>query len=184
MNWSYKPGLRAVKTTIVVFLCLLIQIIFKRENAFYATIAAVVCLQSTYVETFKSGKNRLVGTVIGGFFGYIVIEFCMMIPYYHEYWIMLIVPAGIFLLIYICNVLDRKASVAICCIVFLSITANSSRDITNALTYVIDRVLDTSIGIILAMVVNRFIAPHKKETKKEILNPTNPELTDKVDNVQ
>lgn len=167
MNWSYKPGLRAVKTTIVVFLCLLIAFLFKRENAFYATIAAVVCLQPTYDETFRLGLNRVIGTVIGGAFGYLVLELCTKIPYYHEYWYMLIVPVGIVLLIYLCNVVNRKAAVAICCIVFLSITANSSRDITHALSYVLNRVLDTSIGIIIAMLVNRFVAPRKKGNNEE-----------------
>lgn len=168
MNWSYKPGFRAIKTTIVVLLCLVVSALLKRENTFYAAIAAVVCLQPTYEQTFQLGLNRAIGTIIGGLFGYLVIELCADIPYYHQYWHLLIVPAGVLLLIYICNIINKKAAVSICCIVFLSITANSSRDITHALSYVVNRVLDTSIGIVLAMFVNRFIVPRQKVgTKKE-----------------
>ncbi len=166
MNLSYKIGFRTIKTTLVVFLCILVTFIFKRENAFYSSIAAVVCMQPTYEKTFKLGINRLIGTVIGGIFGYALLELSSFIPYYNDISHVLVVPLCLLLLIYFCNIIDKKAAVAICCIVFLSIVANSNRDITNALGYVIDRVIDTSIGIVLAMLINRFVAPNCERDKQ------------------
>lgn len=175
MNLKYKPGRRALKTAIAVFLCLVIAFIFKRENAFYAAIAAVVCMMPTYEETFQTGINRAIGTIIGGICGYGVLELGRFIPYFHDYSNMLIVPITLFGVIYICNIFKKQASVSICCIVFLSICANSSRDIDNALLYVINRVIDTSIGIIVAVLVNRFILPKSssKVESQELINDEN-----------
>jgi len=154
-----KIGFRNIKTALVVFLCLLIALVFKRENPFYSSIAAVVCMQQTYEQTFKLGINRVIGTFIGGVFGFMLLKLSDFIPYYHQYIRVVIIPLFIIALIYICNVINKKQAVSICCIVFLSIVANANRDVSDAFMYVLDRVIDTSIGIVLAMLVNRFIAP-------------------------
>ena len=73
MNQQYKVGLRAAKSAIAVFLCLLIAMIFKRSELLLASIAAIICMQPTYNETYKTGLYRLVGTSIGGFLGLIVL---------------------------------------------------------------------------------------------------------------
>ena len=57
MNLGYKLGLRAIKTAISVFLCLLIAYILNRTDTLFASIAAIICLQPTYNKTFSSKIN-------------------------------------------------------------------------------------------------------------------------------
>lgn len=155
MNPGYKLGLRAVKTAISVFLCLLIAYIFNRTDTLFASIAAIICLQPTYNKTFSSGLQRLVGTLIGGVVGYLILLTVYRLPF-KEIATLLIAPIAILIVIYICNVINQPASVSISCIVVLSVVMWPDGNISDTLMYVINRVLDTSMGIIIAMLVNRF----------------------------
>ncbi|MEG1996391.1 MAG: aromatic acid exporter family protein [Oscillospiraceae bacterium] len=161
MNEKYKIGMRTVKTAIAVFVCLIISFVFHRSNAFYSCIATVVCIQPTYTKTLSLGVHRLIGTGVGGLIGYIVLEFTTLIPYYSDGLYLIIIPIFLILSIYLCNIINRKDATSICCIVFLSIVANSNRDIAHTLMYVIDRMIDTSIGVVVAMIVNRFCIQKK-----------------------
>lgn len=155
MNTGYKLGLRAIKTAISVFLCLLIAYIFNRNDTLFASIAAIICLQPTYNKTFSSGLQRLVGTLIGGIVGYLILLTIYRMPF-KELTTLLIAPVAILIVIYICNFISQPASVSISCIVVLSVVMWPNRNISDTLMYVINRVLDTSMGIIIAMLVNRF----------------------------
>ena len=65
-----KIGGRTVKTVLAVYLCLLIGIVRKSDTAFYAAIAAVLCVQRTSKDSIREAFNREVATVIGGIWGY------------------------------------------------------------------------------------------------------------------
>jgi len=159
MDQNYKLGLRAFKSAICVFLCLLIAIIFNRPQPLLASIAAIICMQPTYDETFKTGLHRLVGTSVGGVTGLLVLMLVRLIPYkeYLQYVNLIVAPLCILAVIYICNVIEHKSSVAIGCIVVLSVLVEwSDSAYSNTFMYVINRVLDTSIGIVIAMIVNKF----------------------------
>lgn len=155
MNPGYKLGLRAIKTAISVFLCLLIAYILNRTDTLFASIAAIICLQPTYNKTFSSGLQRLVGTVIGGIVGYLILLTIYRLPF-KEITTLLVAPIAILIVIYICNFISQPASVSISCIVVLSVVMWPDGNISDSLMYVINRVLDTSMGIIIAMLVNRF----------------------------
>ena len=78
----------------------------------------------------------------------------------------MILPLGVLLLITACNMLGIRESSSICCIVFLANTANF-KPIPEALPYVCNRVIDTTIGIIVAVLVNRWVKSFRKEQEKE-----------------
>ena len=80
---------------------------------------------------------------------------------------MFVVPFFMLVVIYICNTIDKKASIVIGCIVVLSIITIPNKDTESALVYVVNRVIDTSIGIVIAMVVNKYFFPNKKQVKPE-----------------
>ena len=120
MNKKYKLGLRAIKTAISVFLCLLIAFIFNRTDTLFASIAAIICLQPTYNETFNSGLQRLVGTLIGGVVGYLILLAIYKLPF-KEITTLFVAPIAILTVIYICNVINQPSSVSISCIVVLSV---------------------------------------------------------------
>lgn len=149
-----KIGMRNIKTAVSVFLCLLLFNIIKRDNSFYACIAAIICMQQTIENTFSKGVSRIIGTIIGGFVG--VILLVIGESYITENAYLFLIPLGIVILIEICVLLKQNDAVSICCIVFLSILINH-RYIGDYLFYTINRVIDTSIGIMIAVAVNRYL---------------------------
>lgn len=168
MLTEYRLGLRAVKTAIAVFLCLLLSLLLNRSDQLFSSIAAIICMQKTYGETFKEGLHRLIGTILGGIVGYIAIILTQFFNY-KEIINMFLSPICILIVIYICNVIKKTDSVVIGCIVVLSVITPMDLTITDKLMYVSDRVLDTSAGIIIAMFVNRYIFPcevKEKSTEK------------------
>ncbi|MEG2813151.1 MAG: aromatic acid exporter family protein [Oscillospiraceae bacterium] len=169
MNQKYKIGLRSIKTAITIFLVLLVAVIFKRQNTFYSAIAAAVCMQPSYQKTFKLGINRLIGTIIGGTFGYLLLELSTVIPHYRDRWFIIIIPISILIVIYFCNIVQVQGAISICCIVFCSVAANSQRVVDSAFIYVLDRVIDTAIGIVLAILVDRFFFPKKSQQAREAI---------------
>lgn len=156
MNPEYKLGLRAIKTAIAVFLCLLLSLILKRNDNLFACIAAIICLKPTYHKTFNSGLSRFVGTLLGGVIGYLLLLMIYKMPF-KEITTLSVAPFAILLVIYICNLIGLPASVEISCIVVLSVLTWPDGNTSDSLMYVVNRVLDTSMGIVVAMFVNRFM---------------------------
>ena len=153
---NYHIGYRAIKTAIAVSLCAIISMAFGREDVFCASIATIICMQQTYDETLKAGINRFIGTFIGGIVGYLALELSNYIPHYN--WSRIFVlPFCILLVIYICNIIGQKESVSICCIVVLVIVSKLGDDLSSTFMYDVYRVVDTIIGIVVAMFVNRFM---------------------------
>lgn len=64
-----KLGARTIKTGITVLICSIISlIILKRDTAFVSSMAGVICLQNTVKGSVITGKNRILGTIVGGIF--------------------------------------------------------------------------------------------------------------------
>lgn len=169
MNKKYRLGLRAIKTSIAVLICILLSIILKRSDMFFSSIATVICMRQTYPETYDAGVGRLIGTLLGGFVGLTALSICRIIPnsfYFKHYISSLLAPIFILAVVYICNTINCKASVQIACIVLLSvILSHSNSAYSNTLFYVINRVFDTSMGIFVAMFVNKFLFRKKSQIK-------------------
>ncbi|MCB2288265.1 aromatic acid exporter family protein [Clostridium sp. CS001] len=146
-----KIGMRNIKTAISVFLCMLILKLFKNTSPFYACIAAVITMQGTVHGSFTAGKNRLIGTIIGATFGLI---FALISPVN-----ILLTSIGIIFIIYFLSFADKKDSISIACVVFLAIMINVNQG--NALIYSFKRVVETFIGITVAVFVNYLIFPPK-----------------------
>lgn len=169
MEDRYKIGSRILKTNLAVFFCLLFAFLAHRESAFYSSIAAVVCMQKSTDKTILAGFNRFIGTVIGGMVGFGVLESARFIPHYYDYVYLFMVPILNIFLIWLCNVIKKPGSVVICSIVFLSIVTDFTRDIPNTWEYATSRIVDTTIGIIFAVIVNQFFfrSYHVAETEQK-----------------
>lgn len=150
-------GMRNIKTAIAVVICVLVAKIFKLEYSFYAAIAAVITMENTVSNSFRAGKNRMLGTLVGATIGFL----CALIMPGNA----LLCGIGVVMVIFLCNKLKWSKSVSIACIVFMAIMVNLNGK--NPLLYSSNRILDTFIGIIVAMVVNYFICPpnYVKEIK-------------------
>ncbi len=153
MNFP-KIGMRNIKTSISVFLCLLIFELMNRENAIYACIAAIICMQNTIDDTFKKGIDRIIGTIIGGIAGALVLY--IVKTYEYEKFLLFIIPLGIMILIEVCVSLKLRQSVVICCVVYLIILISRQRD-GNYIIYTINRIVDTTIGILITILVNKYL---------------------------
>ena len=177
-----KIGMRNIKTTLSVFICLLLFELINRENSIFACIAAVICMQNTVVDSMEKGIARVIGTIIGGLVGALVLFIVNM--FLNDNILIFIIPLGIMILIQICVAINMKQSVVICCVVYLSVMITKKHD-GGYLLYTINRVLDTSIGILIALLVNKYVKiPEKLKLRyKHYVNEI-PEADEGADNEQ
>jgi uncharacterized membrane protein YgaE (UPF0421/DUF939 family) len=141
--------MRNIKTALAVFICILIANIFSLESPFYTAIAAIVTMQNSVKGSFKAGKNRILGTFIGAIIGYL----CAIIAPGNT----ILCALGIVAVIYICNLFKWNEAAAMGGIVFCAIMLNLGSK--SPLFYSFNRLLDTLVGIIVALTINYFIAP-------------------------
>lgn len=154
---AFLPGKRIIKTAIAVGICLLISKWMSFPSNFYMVIAAVLAMKSSPQQSLEYGKNRLKGTLMGGLFGIVVL-------YIFEYYkieinsmsyITINVIATIFCF-WVCKLLNfNDIGGSMSCVVLFTITIpRVNQDIV---TYVIVRVIETLIGIIIATIVNKYL---------------------------
>lgn len=160
-HFQYFPkiGMRNIKTAIAVLVCLVVSERIDGIAPFYACIAAVMSMKEDYTGSWTYGKQRLAGTLVGGILGI----FILLIE---EYLFsgrgeMIFLPISIILSIYLSNLLFKKDSVSISCIVLLAVTLNHNGDAEKYI-YAATRIIETFIGVIAALLVNRYVFPIKK----------------------
>ena len=144
-----KIGGRTFKTLMSVTLIAMIYSIIDR-NACFACIGAVFGLGSTMKGGIMSGGNRFIGTFAGGM---------VALPFYWLYhhtsinfpeWAYL--PIGIFLLIYISQVLNIQGGIQPGAVIFF-VTIYTVAESTY-ISYVIARIIDTGIGVAFSLLIN------------------------------
>lgn len=150
-----RIGSRNLKTAISVCICL----ILFRADPFYSAIASVICMQGTVENSVKSGINRLIGTLLGGVTGVILLSFTRYFNF--EVIIPLITGLGIIFVIYTCNLIKKPASCTISCIVLIAIMI--APETSNPLFYASRRTIETALGILVAVLVNKYINPPEKK---------------------
>ena len=174
-----RIGMRNIKTTLSVFICLLLFEFINRENSIFACIAAVICMQNTVVDSMEKGIARVMGTIVGGFVGAVVLF--IVNTFFNNDILIFIIPLGIMVLIQVCVAINMKQSVVICCVVYLSIMITKNHD-EGYLLYTINRVLDTSVGILIALLVNKYVdIPEKIKLK---LKQNDNEITETDENAE
>lgn len=153
-----KIGMRNIKTAIAVCICILISKLLKMEYPFYAAIAAIVTMQNSVTGSYKAGRQRILGTFVGALVGMV----CASIQRGSA----IVSALGIIIVIYFCNKLKWNKSTSIACIVFTAIMLNIGNKAP--FLYAFNRLLDTFIGINVALIVNHFIYPYKYLEKIEM----------------
>ena len=143
--------MRNIKTALSVFLCVLVSRLLKMEYPFYAAIAAVISMSSSVTDSYIAGRNRMFGTFVGAMIGLL---FSLVLPGN-----ILLCGVGIIIIIYICNILNWNKSISIACIVFTAIMTNLNG--RNPFSYSFNRLLDTLLGITIALAVNYIFIPPK-----------------------
>ena len=136
-HYHFHVGMRIIKTALAVLVCGLIGWIRDQDSMnFFSMIAAVICIQKSAEATIKNSFNRVIGTAIGGAFG---VALLFVETHVH---IMVTTLA-----------IHTPSVTGFTCIVFLSVAIYHVGD-SSPYTYAMNRLLDTVVGIIVALIIN------------------------------
>ena len=163
----FHIGMRNFKTALAATLCALVYFPFGR-NPTFACIGAIFGMGNDMGHSWLTGGNRLFGTMIGGFIGmflfHIYVIFCpeggiqpMLFP---------LLFVGVVVLILMSQMFKwpgaiQPGGVVLCIILF-------NTPVETYISYSLNRMLDTGIGVIVAWIVNMLL-PRGKVYK--IVNP-------------
>ncbi|MPQ43693.1 FUSC family protein [Clostridium tarantellae] len=167
-NFNLPPiGARNLKTALAAFICIILFQILNKPSAFFACIASMMCMQDTFENSIKMGKNRMIGTLIGGLVG-LIITFLSIKLGNSEFVCAILTALGTIASIYLCVLSKAKGAVNSACIVTFAILTNIKG--SASYIYAINRIIDTFIGVIIGILVNRHIYPY---SKNKIINEKN-----------
>lgn len=167
------PGQRIVRSALAVACCFAIYYIRGQQGIpFYSALAVLQCIQPYTDSTKNMGKKRTTGTLIGAFWGLVMLLILIAVSGGRMedmqvsilQYLLISVFTGVVL--YSTVLLDCTNSSYFSCVVFLSITVNHITD-ENPFLFVLNRVVDTMIGVVLAILINKVHMPRKKN--KDIL---------------
>ena len=152
-QFQFHIGMRNVKTALAATLCALLYFPFDR-NPTFACIGAIFGIGNNMDTSWKSGGNRLFGTIFGGFIGMFL--FRIYIIFYPEGGshplILLILAVGVILLILVSQFFRwpgaiQPGGVLLCIILF-------NTPVDTYISYSLNRMLDTGIGVAIALLIN------------------------------
>lgn len=162
-----RIGARMIKTSISVFLCFIITMLRGGGIPFYSAIAAVLCTQPEMDDSLAKGKSRIIATFIGGFVGMLTLFFFQHYMSEGEDSLRYLIISLILIpLIYVTVLIKQPASSYLTCVVFMCVTVSHAGD-RDPVVFALNRMIDTLIGIFVALGVNAFRLPHHRH--KEVL---------------
>ena len=150
-------GLRIIKSAAAVGICYLVNLLRGDSGmVFYSQLAALWCIQVYRSNTINNAVQRFVGTVIGAVYGliYLLVYLSYLKGIGKEELIeAVLISVLIVFVLYTTVLFNKKQASYFSCVVFLSIVINHSADM-NPYLFVLNRFLDTMIGIVIGIVVN------------------------------
>lgn len=155
------PGLRTIKTALSVSLCAILFEIFdwifdlSNLNYFYSAIASVFTVQQKMEDSINLGIQRIWGTLVGG--GVSLLAGSLYVYVFNEHYEILFLFLSIILTIHIIYKLQLNGSIPTACIVIISTFAIKT-DVFIAFVFL--RTIETVIGVIIGLLVNKFIFPY------------------------
>ena len=167
----YRIGMRTIKTGIAVALCMIFFHYTNRGTPALAALAAVFSLREDWRTSFNFGKTRIFGNAVGAILATALVLFQSATG--NTFILEIIgVSVGQMLVIIICDRLDYHAGIiggtATYMITYFTIPANATY------LYGLNRVFDTVIGSIIAILVNIVFSAYliQKIKKSRISFPT------------
>ena len=150
-----RVGGRTIKTVAAVFLCFLVDTARNSNTAFYAAIAAILCIQRTPKDSWRVALNREIATIIGGVWGMSILLIekniysipCEILRY-------LCLSVLLIPLINFSVLIKQEKGTFLMCVVFLCITVTHGND-ESPLAFGLNRITDTTVGIIIALILNQ-----------------------------
>ena len=146
-------GMRNMKTAIAVTVCAFLYFLVDRNPAF-ACIGVIFGMGSDMQDSVLNGGNRFFGTLIGGLIGMGLFRFYIIFMPEGGYSMLLLLLAfiGVVLLILASQLFHwvgavQPGGVVLCIILF-------STPVETYISYSLNRMLDTGIGVAVALLVN------------------------------
>ncbi len=164
-------GMRIVKTSVAVFLCLMIYILRGyRGMVSQSVIAAIICMQPFVSDSKTFAQDRVLGTLLGALCGlvylllmdYVVFPLCQNMVL-----VFALMSLGVLFTFYLMVVVRMADSAGLAAIVFLCVVLTYP-DVEAPLMQSIDRVFDTFIGTVVAIAVNLAHLPREKHPEQLI----------------
>ena len=158
---SIKPvkipgvGMRNVKTALAAAFCALAYYFVGRSPAF-ACIGAIFGMGSDMEDSRKNGGNRLFGTLIGGLLGMLLFRIYLIFKPDGAYtlWLVPLTFIGTVILIVLRQMVwvggVQPGGVVLCIVLF-------STPIDTYVSYSLNRIFGTGVGVIEAFAVNDFL---------------------------
>jgi len=154
-------GLRSIKTALAATLCALLYAFLPGRNPTFACIGAIFGLGSDMGDSWRNGGNRLIGTIIGGFLG--LGFYWVEHQFYPDGNYFLRLPClflGVLVLISLSVLFRWPGAVqpggVVLCIILFNTPANH-------IDYALNRMLDTGIGVLVALLVNQLLPRQQLE---------------------
>lgn len=164
---KFHIGQRNVKTALAATLCAFLYFLVDR-NPTFACIGAIFGVGSDMDNSKLNGGNRFFGTVIGGLLGMVL--FRLYICFYPEgtysMLLLLFLFVGVILLVLACLLFQwpggiQPGGVVLCIILF-------NTPVDTFISYSLNRMLDTGVGVAAALLVNLLITREQVEKWKNM----------------
>lgn len=168
-KFHFHIGMRNIKTALAATLCALLYFPFGR-NPTFACIGAVFGTGSDMGNSWLNGGNRLFGTIIGGVLGMIL--FRIYIIFYPDgkmhLLMLLFIFVGVILVILTSLYFKwpgaiQPGGVVLCIILF-------NTPVDTYISYSLNRMLDTGIGVALALLINLLLPRERIHSFKSKLS--------------
>ena len=148
-------GWRTIKTAATAALVAAVYYMIGRNPAF-ACIGVIFGIGVDMKDSIKNGGNRLFGTLIGGLLSIVV--FWIYLLFYpqggHSIFLAVLLGFSTVVLILLCQYFwpggVQPGGVVLCIVLF-------STPIESYMSYALNRIFDTAIGVIAALLVNYFL---------------------------
>lgn len=170
-----RPGLphigqRITKTTLAVFLCLLIYYLrgySGQDMPTEAAITAIVCMQPYVRDSRDYAINRFTGSLVGAAWGLLFLLLLYALPLLGAVRPLLyaLMALGVMLSLYTTVLVRRPDTASLAAVVFLCVVI-SFPDIEQPLRQALGRILDIFIGTAVAIGVNVFHLPREKHRER------------------
>ena len=144
-------GLRMFKTALAVTIALAIARLFQSYSPIFAGLGAVVAMARTLRESLDAAKTQFVGVILGG----IVSMLLLVIDPTPS---VLLIGGGVLVSLALCGIFKLYYAVSLTAIIVLSVCVSTGGD--PPLVALGFRLIDTSIGLSVALAVNMLIKPY------------------------
>ena len=167
-KYKIKIGQRNLKTAMAATLCALIYLLVGR-NPTFACIGTVFGMGTDINDSIKHGGNRFIGTAIGGVLGMLLFRLYICFEPDGKFRALMLVFlfAGVVLLILFSQMFRwvgavQPGGVVLCIILF-------NTPVDHYISYSVNRIIDTGIGVAVALLVNWLLPRERVNRWKDAL---------------